>query len=174
VKECGAAPCLAATPTAIAGLDPAFAALVDPEPAEATLVFGSDVQKGAHGYAVWCTASGQMTIYDTFGHVSIPTTALVVPQGSVVTFSYLGADPLRQILAHIYPDAPASLPPPPGQRTTPTDTGFDVPVTQTDRKGAITLAVPPGEYAIFIDARLQSGARAEGCGAHYQFRVRVT
>jgi hypothetical protein len=173
-KECGAAPCLAATPTAVAGLDPAFAALVDPEPAEATLIFASDVQNGAHGYAVWCTASGQIAIYDTFGRVSIPITALVVPRGSAVTFSYLGADPLRQILARIYPASPAGTPPPPGQLTVPTDTGIDVPVTQTDRKGALTLAVPPGEYALFVNARLQSGDRADGCGAQYQFRVRVT
>src|SRR5262249_2654856 len=124
VKECGAGPCRAATPTAVPGLDPAFAALVDPEPGETTLAFGADVQKGAHGYAVWCTASGQMAIYDTFGRVSIPSPALVVSHGSVVTFAYLGADPLRQILARIYPAAPVGTPPPPGKFTIPTDPGI--------------------------------------------------
>lgn len=157
------------------GLDPAFAALIDPEPGPATLTYGTDVQNGAHGYAVWCTASGQMSIYDTFGRVSIPTTALVVPQGSVITFAYLGADPLRQILARIYSAAPVGTPPPPGQFTIPANgTEMDIPVVQNDRKGAITFAVPPGEYALFVNARLQAGPKAEGCGAQYQFRVRVT
>jgi hypothetical protein len=155
------------------GLDPAFAALVDPAPGPTTLMFGSDVQQGAPGYAVWCTASGQMVISDTFGRVSIPITALVVPQGSAVTFAYLGADPLRQILARIYPAAPVGTPPPPGQFIVPTDTGTDLSVTQNDRQGATTLTVPPGEYVLFVNARLQAGPKATGCGAQYQFRVRV-
>jgi hypothetical protein len=183
-KECGAGPCLATTPTAVVptavlptapGFDVAFAALVDPEPGPTTLTYGSDVQNGAHGYAAWCAAGGRTTIYDTFGRVSIPSTALVVQQGGVVTFAYLGADPLREILARLYPATPVGTPPPPGQFTVPrSDTGSDLPVTQRDRVGMIAISSPPGEYVLFVNVRVQGGATVIGCGAQYQFRIRVT
>jgi hypothetical protein len=174
VSACGASPCRAATPTV--AVDPAFAALVDPEPGEATLSYGADVQKGIHGYAVWCTASGQMAIYDTFGRVMIPTAALSVPQGSAATFTYLGADPLREILARLYTAAATTgAPLPPGQFTIPKEsTGTDLPVVQAGRVGTMTLTAPPGEYILFVNARLQSGDKAGGCSAQYQFRLRLT
>jgi hypothetical protein len=166
-------PVLAATPPVAA--NPTYAGLVDPEPGPTTLATGAAMQDGRNGYAAWCVAGGKVTIYDTFGRVSIPTSTLPVAQGSVATFTYRGADPVREIIARLYPGAPVGTPPPPGQFIIPPiSTGTDLPVTQTERTGAITFAAPPGEYILFVNVHMLGGGGIVGCSAQYQFRVQVT
>lgn len=110
----------------------------------------------------------------TAAGIPIPAAVLTVPAGAVLHFIYGGETPLTELIVTAFPLAESPLPSADGQRrldwqllrtapgTPAIIVGTALPSSPSGLGGQLVAAVPPGEYAFLVSARMQGGDLSYG------------
>lgn len=169
LAACGPAPARVATGTAP----------LPGGPPPSTLTAGGRTQMGAWGSHCWTTAPDgtpsaarpPQVCADPPG-IPLPEERLPVAAGATAVFTFGGPTPLTAVSASAYPLAGQSFAEGGGRRwlvpsgTTPLQT-IDLPAAPAEREATIAVAVPAGEYVVYVRVRAQGG------DASYGFHVAV-
>ena len=165
LAACGPAPARVATGTAPP---------VPVGPPLSTLTAGGRTQMGAWGSHCWTTAPDgppsaarpPQVCADPPG-IPLPEERLPVAAGATAVFTFGGPTPLTAVSASAYPLAGQSFAEGGGRRwlvpsgTAPLQT-IDLPAAPAGREATITVAVPAGEYVVYVRVRAQGGDASYG------------